>query len=376
MTERILADFVSVNSIFPNEGKFADLVAKRLKNEGFRVQKQIFDGRINIFAERGKGRNSFLFYGHLDTVPVYGKWNTDPLRLTKRGKKLYGLGASDMKGGIAAMIEAVRASKQRKVKILLCSDEENISRGIWEAVTRKRSWFNDVNFILSGEQGTSRKHVGGVDVLTLGRRGRIVLKIDVTGESFHGSMPGKGVNAIEEASKIALELSKLKLRKHKYLPAESLFVRKLVGESTSLSIPENAYLEVDIHFVPPSTPKELQKKVNKLVTRMKRSGRLNRKTVAKVALKRRETPYLQPYFVYPNNPKIKRLVRLVEKNFRKPSLNYGTSVADENAIASILKAPIVTIGPQGGNCHSKNEFVYEASMRELVRLYALMLDEI
>lgn len=130
MIEESLGKMVSIKSIFPNEKKFAMYMAELLKKNGFKVSAQKFGvRRYNIFAERGKGKSAFLFYGHLDTVPIYGKWETNPLKLTKKGDKYYGLGSSDMKGGIAAALEATKLCKKRRIKILLCSDEENISEG-------------------------------------------------------------------------------------------------------------------------------------------------------------------------------------------------------------------------------------------------------
>lgn len=374
----LLGKMVSIDSIFPNEKKLALFTANYLRRNGFKVQLQKFgENRYNVLAERGKKGKAFLFYGHLDTVPIYGKWITNPFRLTKRGNRLYGRGSSDMKGGIAAMLEAVkRVDKNKRIKILLGSDEENISEGAWAAYKKKKSWFNDVGFILSGEQGYAGKiDSGGVGLITLGRRGRSVIRVDVEGVSVHGSLPSRGVNALTEVAKIGLAMEKLSLRKHECLPQETYFVRRIMGESTSLSIPDKALIDIDIHLVQPSTSKEVRSRIEKLIKGLKSSGVLDRRTKFKVSIKKRATPYLEPYYFSVKNPKIAKAMSIITKNFGRPKISYGTSVADENVFA-MFGVPVITIGPKGRNVHAKNEFVYEDSMHELVRLYTLLIEGI
>ncbi|MDE1825286.1 MAG: hypothetical protein KGH61_01960 [Candidatus Micrarchaeota archaeon] len=96
------------------------------------------------------------------------------------GDRLYGLGACDIKAGLCAIIYAATTAKG-KVKLLLCSDEENISKGVWKVLWGSRSWFRGVSIMVSGEPGASSIGVGGTDMVTVGRRGRVVFNIDVQG---------------------------------------------------------------------------------------------------------------------------------------------------------------------------------------------------
>ena len=94
-------------------------------------------------------------------------------RLLRGGGKLYGLGARDMKGGLAAILTALDSAGDQHIKVLICVDEENISKGAWKAVVDRRDWFNDVKLVVSGDGATSQTSNGGVTTVTLGRRGEM-----------------------------------------------------------------------------------------------------------------------------------------------------------------------------------------------------------
>lgn len=375
--QELLEKIVGINSVFPNEKAVAIELEDLLKSLGFKIERHnTSKNRWNILAERGKGKSSILFYGHMDTVPDYGDWKTDPLNLTSEGDKLYGLGACDMKGGIAAFLSAVSSlNSDQKIKILLSPDEENISEGAWRVAEERKEWFSDVDLVLVGEPGASENQIGGVNVITLGRRGRVVFEITVFGKSAHGAHPEKGVNAISEASKIALEIEKMKLPVDKNLGSASLFIRKITGESTSLSIPDNAVIEVDRHLVIPETIDSARKQIEDLISEMYSTGKLSKNADKKIVVKvkARTTSYSMPYVTDLSDAR--EIIDLIEKNFSKKAvINFGKSVADDNIFANVLGLSVVTIGPAGGNIHSSNEWISAKSLGEVTQLYKMIID--
>ncbi|MCL5746734.1 MAG: M20/M25/M40 family metallo-hydrolase, partial [Patescibacteria group bacterium] len=334
-TESILKNLVAIQSVFPDEKNVALWTENFLKKNGFEIQKhKIANGRWNILAERGKGKSSLLFYGHMDTVPVYGNWDTNALELVAKGDKLYGVGACDMKGGLAAILNAVASVKtDKKIKILLGVDEENISEGAWKAVLEKKAWFKDVAAILVAEPGASATQTGGINVVTLGRRGRIVFSVEVFGKSAHGAHPKKGINAINEAARLTLALEKIKLQKNPLLGEGTLFVRKFDSQSTSLSIPDYAYLEIDRHIVLPETINSAKSQLEKLIQKLYKTNKLSKNSDGKIiiSVKKRKTPYIEPYITKNDNPFVKNILGLIKNNFaRDLIINYGKSVADDN----------------------------------------------
>lgn len=376
-TEEILTDLVAIESVFPHEGKIGDYLERYLRGIGFRTLRQrVARGRYNIFAERGTGKKALLFYGHMDTVPIYGNWNSDPLRLTRKGDQLYGIGSCDMKGGIAAILEALRTTDTHKrIKVLFCVDEENISKGVWTAVNRKR-WLKDVLFTISVEPGDSPKQTGGANVVTVGRRGRVVLSVDIEGVSSHGANPQRGVNALEEAAKIALAMRKFKLRKHAGFGSEAVFVNAIEGRSSSLSVPDKAHMEIDLQLVPPDTIQSARTRVEGLMSRLHGSGTLNHATKTTVSVKKRETPYINPYANDLSHWLIKSIFKMVRRNFGSVIVNYGSSVADDNVLFGVTNAHVITIGPRGGNIHTSNEWVSRKSLAQVTKLYSQIILEV
>ena len=373
--EKILDKLVGIDSIFPNEGRVGEFIEDYLQKRGFKTFREyLSEGRFNLFGERGEGSKAILFYGHIDTVPAYGNWSADPMKLTDRGERLCGLGSSDMKGGIAAILDAVSRSERGRVKVLFCVDEENISAGAWKAVKEEKAWFDDVNIIISAESGDSERSEGGANVITLGRRGRCVISIEVHGMSAHGAKPAMGLSAIEEAAKIVLNVHRINLRRHAELGSESAFIREISGASTSLSIPDKAYVELDMHLVPPGTVEEAERRVMEFIEILKRENILNKETVVGVRAKARENPYLEPYSTDASDDAVKGIIQLIEEFGGKPEFNYGSSVADENVFANELGMPVITIGPSGGNNHSGDEWISRKSLEEIATLYLRIIE--
>ena len=169
-----------------------------------------------------------------------------------------------------------------------------------------------------------------------------------------------------------LELDRLNgsLGSHPLLPPPTQFVRRFSAESTSLSVPETAVIELDRHTVVPETPESVLRQVRSSITFLYRSGKFSpidgRRMTARLAP--RPNPYLLPYVTSQGNPSARLLTRIVrEKTGRQPKYSYGASVADDNRLAS-AGVPVISIGPMGGGEHTCSEWVSRKSYRELVEI--------
>jgi len=366
---KLLSKLVSINSVFPNEYKLAVFLEDYLKNIGFITKRQYIDkNRFNVLGEKGKENwKSILFYGHMDTVPSYWELDSNPFKLREEGDRLYGLGTWDMKCGLAAILKALETVNiDKKIKVAFTCDEENISKG---AYTLVRSRFLDnVECIFVTESGLNDKGISGPQMITLGRRGRAVYSFTVTGKSSHGADVNRGINAITEASKLVIELDSMNknFRKHGLLPHPTQFINKVFAESTSLSTPFKAYLELDRHLVPPETPESVLREIKNHTLKLSKDGLLKAKV--EIRIKPRETPYLAPYLTPTNHKFVKILSNIVKRKFGKVIYNYGLSVADENVLAT--KRHVVTIGTKGANEHAANEWVSKQSYFNLVSILA------
>ena len=172
---QVLQDLVSIRSSYPNEGKIGQYIKEKLLEMQFRVKVQkVTETRFNILAEKGKGP-SVLLFGHLDTVKEKEDWNTNPYVLTTKGDNLYGLGAWDMKSGLATILSAVKnfSPKKYKLKLAFVVDEEFVSLGMDKLI--KSGWLKDVIGAIVPEPGFTY----GIKGIAMGRIGRPVFNITV-----------------------------------------------------------------------------------------------------------------------------------------------------------------------------------------------------
>jgi succinyl-diaminopimelate desuccinylase len=225
MAVQDLARMVAVDTSFPpgeGYGAFADLMAELLLPLGFEFERvtvphdlwYVEGGpasgeRINLVAKRETDKPVCGLYYHVDTVPVAPGWSRDPLKLTVEGDDLFGLGAADMKGTIAATLLALRAARECGVSLaydpmlLLCTDEEG---GLYPGIR------------YLAEQGMLRGHIlnfngTAAPRVWAGCFGIFNLQVTITGHAVHageGNRTGAGVNAIEGALPVLNALATLK----------------------------------------------------------------------------------------------------------------------------------------------------------------------
>jgi len=165
--------------------------------------------RTNLVAERNTGKPVCGLYYHVDTVPVAPGWARDPFQLTREGNRLFGLGAADMKGTIAASLLALSAAQEHGVELaydpmlLLCTDEEG---GLYPGIR------------YLAEQGMLKGHIvnfngSAAARIWAGCFGVFHLQVRIKGHAVHageGNRTGAGINAIEGALPILNALQALK----------------------------------------------------------------------------------------------------------------------------------------------------------------------
>ena len=193
--EEILEKLVKFNTIKDKQNKeVLDYIQEYLKNLGFTVEKR------KKYLVMSYGKNPKIgFIGHSDTVEYIDGWNSDPFTLTKVEDKLYGLGACDMKGGIAAFLSALNDISLEKlkygIKVIVTYDEEIAFTGIKEVVSDK---IKLPEYVIVGEP-TDNKAMTGC-------KGLFAVKIFTNGIKVHSSTPHKGKSANLNMIKLLNEL--------------------------------------------------------------------------------------------------------------------------------------------------------------------------
>ena len=201
-TVDLAAELVGRRSVTPADGGCQDLIARRLEAIGFAHQ-QFDHGEVkNLWCRHGEREPLFVFLGHTDVVPPgpLEHWHSDPFTPSFRDGRLYGRGAADMKGGIAAFLVAceeflaARPEPTGSIGVLLTSDEEGPAvDGIVKAIADLSARGEHIHWCLVGEPSSDR---AAGDKVRVGRRGSLSGELTVHGVQGHIAYPDKTSNPI------------------------------------------------------------------------------------------------------------------------------------------------------------------------------------
>ena len=259
MPKDVLADLISRPCLpgLPN-APVADAVAGWLEGFGLTVTRIPHpDGtRVNLFASIGPvDRAGIVLSGHMDVVSVEGQdWASDPFALTEREGRLYGRGASDMKGYLACMIAAVpmfqAARLRRPVHLAFSFDEEIGCRGVPYLIDALPSLCAPPAGCIVGEPSEMRP--------VLSHKGKLAVEIALSGQAAHSSEPARGVNALYAAAALAMkvrtaaeEIAAHGARDARFAPDHSTLVAGVLRAGTAVNIiPDAASLSLELRTIP------------------------------------------------------------------------------------------------------------------------------
>jgi succinyl-diaminopimelate desuccinylase len=206
-------DLISRPSVTPEDAGCQQVMMRRLAALGFRTEPLPFADVDNFWARRGERRPVFCFAGHTDVVPAgpRDKWRSDPFHPEIRDGVLYGRGAADMKGSLAAMITATERFVTRhpdhrgSIAFLITSDEEGPSiNGTVKVVEALEARGEKIDWCLVGEPSSSAR-IG--DVVKNGRRGSLGGVLTVRGRQGHVAYPHLARNPVHEVAPALAELA-------------------------------------------------------------------------------------------------------------------------------------------------------------------------
>jgi len=212
-TLEFLNDFIRRPSVTPKDEGCQDVLAERLKPLGFKAERLDFADTQNLWLRRGGAKPLFVFLGHTDVVPTgpLDAWHSPPFEPTIRDGKLYGRGAADMKGGIAAFVTAVERfvanhpHHKGSIAVMMTSDEEGIATyGVVKVVEVLEARNEKIDWCLVGEPSSDLK-IG--DVIRVGRRGSLNGKLTIKGIQGHVAYPELAENPIHTFAPALKELT-------------------------------------------------------------------------------------------------------------------------------------------------------------------------
>ncbi len=361
----LLRQLVAIPSVTGQENALALFCEAYLQTQGFVCERQFLDdgsGRFNLLASRGLNPE-LLLYAHHDTVPADPDWIQDPFDLTESGDQLLGLGVSDMKGGMAAILSAA-ASSSRPVRVVLGADEEAWSAGAWQLVNS--GWCKGLKAILVPELSIDSEH----EHLGIGRRGHESFVITLKGQRRHGAVAASQTDlspAIERAAELVLALREYALQTHiLYQQAEALLIRGIHAQSVGFSLPDTCQIELSVLTLPGRKQNVLLQELTDFIAPY---GALIERQL-------RPTPLASAYAVADDEPLIKQIQMLAQQTLDldlEPVL--GVSVADENVLAT-LGIPVLSLAPVGGRSHRAGEWLSLRSLERVTALYGAILESL
>ncbi|HEY2328752.1 MAG TPA: M20/M25/M40 family metallo-hydrolase [Verrucomicrobiae bacterium] len=366
-TEKLLAELIALPSVNPaflpprhphaGERRVAEFLASVAASAGLEVEFQkVLPGRANVIARlqpRNNIRQTILLAPHLDTVVAD---STQFIPQRKNGR-LYGRGACDTKGSVAAMLAALcelAGSKSRplETEIIFAGliDEEHAQAGSRALAARRIK----ADFAIVGEPTK-------LQVVTA-HKGCLWLRLETRGRAAHGATPQLGKSAVHEMAHIVDVLetdyaAQLKKRKHRLLGAGTVNVGKISGGVQPNIVPDSCAIEIDRRTLPGETEKSVVREITALLRAKKLPARIS-------------SAKLAPALPLATNPKLPLV-----QNFLRSAKQGRPAGADYFCDAAVLSAagiPSVVFGPGDiAQAHTADEWI---SLAELERGKNLLLN--
>ena len=391
-----------------NETAISAFLEAQLREAGFAVERQLVhrgsDGAPfeNLLGAKGSGPRSILFYGHMDTVTSRPWLSREealtPRRMRKavRGEErevVVGLGANDMKAGLAVLLAALRSLEPEgcRIKVAFGVDEEYYSLGA-HALARS-AFLDDVAAVVVPETGDGPNRWHGPSTIGLGRMGRCEFAIEVPGTGGHGAQAYNPdfVNAAVECARVVERIEALRLDwrdEYAFAPAGvpdpgpasslrgSFYVNRVEAGDGTISIPAAGRVIVSFTHSPRVSQADGLRMFEEMLREMYRDGALRPVVIsgqerrATVRLRERPTPAAPAYATPADHPFTVFAREVIDQVVGFQNYNFGDSVADENVLAMRRPGlPILNISPIGEDCHKAGEWVEVESVRRLVEVY-------
>jgi succinyl-diaminopimelate desuccinylase len=272
-TIKLACDLIKLKSVTPEDAGCQKLMINRLESAGFKTQNLPYDDVKNFWAVHGEKGPTLCFAGHTDVVPAGDEnfWSHPPFQPTLDGDFLYGRGAADMKGSLAAMITAterfISAYPEHKgrVAFLITSDEEGPAlNGIVKAVEYLKSQNEIPEWCLIGEPSSS---VITGDIIKNGRRGSLNGELTVRGIQGHVAYPQTADNPIHKISPALDDLAKEHWDDgNSFFPATTFQISNInAGTGATNVIPGEAKVVFNFRFSTEITEDEIKNRTEKIL---------------------------------------------------------------------------------------------------------------
>lgn len=367
-TLELAKDLISRASVTPEDAGCQLLMQQRLRAIGFETEDLPFGEVSNFWARRGNSAPLLVFAGHTDVVPTgpLDAWDSDPFTPEIRDGMLYGRGAADMKGSLAAMVTACESfvaehpNHKGSIGFLITSDEEGPSiDGTVKVVEHLVKAGIKIDMCLVGEP-SSTEQLG--DVIKNGRRGSLNGKLTVHGKQGHVAYPELAINPIHLAAPALAELAAIEWDQgNDYFPPTSFQISNIhSGTGAENVVPGELKAEFNLRYSTELTEQQIRAQVCEV-------------------LDRRELPYTLDWRLS-GEPFLTPAGKLVEATSQainsithiETRLSTSGGTSDGRFIAP-TGAQVLELGPINATIHQVNECVEVEALDKLSGIYHAML---
>jgi succinyl-diaminopimelate desuccinylase len=377
MTSEVLAlakELIMRPSVTPDDAGCQALIAERLQRAGFKCEHLRFGAVDNLWATHGANDGSapvLLLLGHTDVVPPGPRqaWSSDPFVPEVRDGMLYGRGAADMKGSVAAFVVALERfvaahpGHPGTVALLLTSDEEGDAiDGVRRVADVLRERGQRIDWCITGEP-SSKERLG--DLMRVGRRGTLSATLTVRGVQGHVAYPEKARNPIHQALPALAELAARRWDDgYESFPPTSLQISNIhAGTGANNVIPGELQVLFNLRYNPNWSAERLEGECEAVL----RAHALD----YEVAWHRGGAPFYTP------EGRLRSAAREVLSAFATiaPEESTGGGTSDARFIAP-LGAQCIEIGPVNASIHKVDECVSVAELEGLPKVYLTLLESL
>ena len=351
-------------SVTPADAGAQELLAAVLERLGFSVTRLRFGDIANLFARIGTDGPHFCFAGHTDVVPAGASWSADPFAGEVRDGVLYGRGACDMKGALAAFVSACAEHMQSglargSISLLITGDEEGPAVN---GTVRVLDWMAAKgqlpDFCLVGEP-TNSVRLG--EAVKIGRRGSLNARLTVHGVQGHAAYPQRSDNPVHRLARLVAALIAAPLDAgDEWFEPSTLQVTSIdVGNSITNVVPASAQAMLNIRFNDRHTHESLTAWLRAALARYAERFELD------------ITGWCDSFITKPGQA-VELVQRAVaEVTGLEPRLDTGGGTSDARFIARYC--PVAEFGLVNATMHQVDERVPLAELRDLSRVYAAVL---
>lgn len=367
----LTCDLIARPSITPDDAGCQQLIAERLQRAGFVIEHLRFGEVDNLWATHGSGAPVLVLLGHTDVVPPGPRedWSSDPFVPEVRDGLLYGRGAADMKGSVAAFVVALEdfvaahPHHPGTVALLLTSDEEGAAiDGVRKVAQLFRERGQRIEWCITGEP-SSKEKLG--DLLRVGRRGSLSARLIVNGVQGHVAYPEKADNPIHRALPALAELAARRWDEgYESFPPTSLQITDThAGQHANNVIPGQLEVLFNLRYNPHWDAAKLEAECEAILQRHGVDFELH--------WHRSGEPFHTP------EGRLRATARevLAETCGFAPEESTGGGTSDARFIAP-LGAECIEIGPVNASIHKVDEHVHVADLEALPGLYRALIERL